>query len=161
MVDHKYQVLSREDCSLFSPAYYDSHDFTVAPTNALRRIIFQRHLIPVSNPQVACTLRMAEPQPPTVHEGATGDIEDTEDHKIPKSAEDRKAAAALSSVSAHNDDTSQPAKDVDQEALGKAIKNLDISDDSKKQPVFEKKKAVKVDPEAVALLVRGLSNPLT
>lgn len=96
---------------------------------------------------------MAEPQPPGVHEGA--DVED-EQPVVPKSAEDRKAAAALSSVSARDDDAAQPAKEVDQEALGKAIKNLDIGGGTnqveKKEPV-EKKKAVKVDPAEVALLV--------
>jgi hypothetical protein len=98
---------------------------------------------------------MAEPQPPTIHEGATADLDETETSALPKSAEDRKAAAALSSVSAHNDDSSQPAREVDQEALGKAIKNLNISGEAKKEVAVEKKKAVKVDPDAVALLVRG------
>jgi hypothetical protein len=98
---------------------------------------------------------MAEPQPPTIHEGATGDLDDAETPDLPKSAEDRKAAAALSSVSAHNDDSAQPAKEVDQKALGEAIKNLDISGEAKKEVAVEKKKAVKVDPEVVALLVCG------
>ncbi|KAI9818707.1 MAG: hypothetical protein M1832_004183 [Thelocarpon impressellum] len=99
---------------------------------------------------------MAEPQPATVQEGA--DVED-ETPSIPKSAEDRKAAAALSSVAARDDDAAQPAKEVDQEALGKAIKNLDIgagtAGAAKKEPA-EKKKVVKVDQADVALVMDEL-----
>ncbi|KAI9791449.1 MAG: hypothetical protein M1833_001526 [Piccolia ochrophora] len=101
---------------------------------------------------------MAEPQPPSTHEGA--DIED-ETPALPKSAEDRKAAAALSSVSAQNDEPTQPAKEVDQEALGKAMKNLDIGggakgESDKKEEAGEKKKTVKVDQADVGLLVEEL-----
>ena len=104
---------------------------------------------------------MAEPQPPSVHEGA--DIDD-EAPALPKSAEDRKAAAALSSVSARDDDSTEPAKEVDQEALGRAMKNLDVSGGvkpatvAKEDAVRDKKKAaVKVDQADVALLVSASS----
>ncbi|KAI9841328.1 MAG: hypothetical protein M1837_000761 [Sclerophora amabilis] len=117
---------------------------------------------------------MAEPQPPSTHEGA--DLED-ETPALPKSAEDRKAAAAMSSVSARanddDDDGAQPAKEVDREALGKAMKNLNIDgggkgvtgagkkveDEDEDEEAREKKKkaaAVKVDQADVALLVEEL-----
>ncbi|KAI9807956.1 MAG: hypothetical protein M1825_005262 [Sarcosagium campestre] len=103
---------------------------------------------------------MAEPQPPTVHEGA--EVED-ETPSLPKSAEDRKAAAALSSITAtQDDDTTQPAREVDQEALGKAMKNLDVSGTSAAVDGAEKKKkAVKVDQADVSLLVDELDLPKT
>ncbi|KAH8755569.1 hypothetical protein BGZ57DRAFT_1018863 [Hyaloscypha finlandica] len=105
---------------------------------------------------------MAEAQPPTIVEGATtGDVDD----EIPvaaKSAEDRKAAAALSSLDAPRDDESASTKDVDQEAVRKAMERLGGSatangtaakkDDEKKVV----KKAVKVDPADVTLLVEEL-----
>ena len=100
---------------------------------------------------------MADPQPPTVVEGATtGDVDD----EIPvaaKSAEDRKAAAALSSLDAPRDDESKPAKDVDQEAVRKAMDRLAgtgagniVKKGDEKKAV---KKIVKVDPADVTLLV--------
>src|SRR4051794_7095647 len=102
---------------------------------------------------------MAEAQPPTVVEGATtGDV----DEEIPvaaKSAEDRKAAAALSSLDAPREDDSTAAKDVDQEAVRKAMDRLagtgatngtvSKKDDEKKVV----KKVVKVDQADVTLLV--------
>ena len=101
---------------------------------------------------------MGEKQPPTVVEGATtGDVDD----EIPvaaKSAEDRKAAAALSSLDARDDEATS-TKDVDQEAVRKAMDrlagakpvNATKAEEDKKLAV---KKAVKVDPADVALLVR-------
>ncbi|KAG0645475.1 hypothetical protein D0Z07_8596 [Hyphodiscus hymeniophilus] len=101
---------------------------------------------------------MADSQPPTIVEGATtGDIDD----EIPvtaKSAEDRKAAAALSSLDAPQDDETRPAKDVDQEAVRKAMDRLAgtggsgdiVKKDNEKKVV---KKIVKVDPADVTLLV--------
>jgi hypothetical protein len=68
--------------------------------------------------------RMAEePQPPTVHEGAsaTGDVED-EAAPAAKSAEDRKAAAALSSLDARGDD--DDGRHVDHEAVTRAMDRL-------------------------------------
>src|SRR4051794_22695551 len=102
---------------------------------------------------------MADLQPPTVVEGATtGDVDD----EIPvaaKSAEDRKAAAALSSLDAPREDDSTAAKDVDQEAVRKAMDRLagtgatngavSKKDDEKKVV----KKVVKVDQADVTLLV--------
>lgn len=89
-----------------------------------------------------------EPQPAGVHEGA-------EQPPAPASAEDRKAQAAMSTLdAAQREDDGAPKKNVDTEALGKAMKSLDVKDKSKTQEV---KKAVKVDPADVALLVRSPS----
>ncbi|KAI9682119.1 MAG: hypothetical protein M1817_000173 [Caeruleum heppii] len=99
---------------------------------------------------------MAEPQPPSTHEGA--DVEE-DTPALPKSAEDRKAAAALSSVTAVDDDKPQP-RGADQEALGKAMKNLDLDQSTAAKPTAnadeKTKKAVKVDPIDVTLLVEEL-----
>lgn len=85
-----------------------------------------------------------EPQPAGVHEGA-------EQPPAPASAEDRKAQAAMSTLdAAQREDDGAPKKNVDTEALGKAMKNLDVKDQNKKQEV---KKVVKVDPADVTLLV--------
>jgi len=102
---------------------------------------------------------MAEAQPPTIVEGATtGDVDD----EIPvaaKSAEDRKAAAALSSLDAPREDDSASTKDVDQEAVRKAMERLGGSAKSngtvakKDNEVKVVKKTVKVDPADVTLLV--------
>lgn len=85
-----------------------------------------------------------EPQPDSIHEGASA--------QPPLHAEDRKAAAALSSLETQNDDEeSAPTKAVDTEALGKAMKNLDVKD----KPALAKEpgKKVKVDAADVTLLV--------
>ncbi|CZT04521.1 uncharacterized protein RAG0_10943 [Rhynchosporium agropyri] len=103
---------------------------------------------------------MAEAQPPTIVEGATtGDVDD----EIPvaaKSAEDRKAAAALSSLDTPRDDESA-GKDVDQEAVRKAMERLGGSGATngtvaKKDESKVMKKTVKVDPADVTLLVEEL-----
>lgn len=102
---------------------------------------------------------MAETQPPTTIEGATtGDVED-EIPQVAKSAEERKAAAALSSLDASREDDSASTKNVDQEAVKKAMDRLagttaaagevKKKEDAKK----EVKKAVKVDQADVALIV--------
>ena len=99
---------------------------------------------------------MAEPQPSSVREGA--DIED-ETPAVPASAEDRKAAAALSSLDARNedDDTSTQKTHVDQEALGKAMSQLGVRDGEKKEKSkgaeAEVKKKIRVDPVDVSLIV--------
>jgi hypothetical protein len=97
---------------------------------------------------------MADTQPPNVVEGATtGDVED----EIPqaKSAEDRKAASALAKLDAPQDEAG-PARDVDQEAVSKAMKSLGGSSGSgEKQPAPAKN--VKVDQADVALLVSPAS----
>jgi hypothetical protein len=103
---------------------------------------------------------MAEAQPPTVVEGATtGDVED--EVPVAKSAEDRKAQAALSSLDAPREDESSTTKDVDQEAVRKAMDRLagkgatngvlTKKEAEKKEAAV--KKNVKVDQADVALLV--------
>lgn len=112
-----------------------------------------------------------EPQPSTIHEGA-----DPEDDPpiAPKSAEDRKTAAALSSLDKRgdedDDDGASGAKSqLDQEALGKAMSRLEVggkkggeragrgkgkdTKDGEGEGKVVKKKAVKVDQADVALLV--------
>jgi hypothetical protein len=87
-------------------------------------------------------------QPADIVEGATtGDVED-EVQPTAKSAEDRKAAAALSKLDAHGDDETAPAREVDQEAVKNAMSAL--GDGAVKKEV---KKAVKVDAADVNLLV--------
>ncbi|KAI1205637.1 uncharacterized protein F4807DRAFT_464518 [Annulohypoxylon truncatum] len=92
---------------------------------------------------------MAEPQPKSVHEGA-GDVED-EVQTTAKSAEDRKAAAAMASLDARGDDAGS-GNAVDQEAASKAIKSLGSGAPGEKKEV----KKVKVDAADVALLVDEL-----
>ncbi|MCJ1359920.1 MAG: hypothetical protein MMC33_009923 [Icmadophila ericetorum] len=105
---------------------------------------------------------MADTQPPNIREGAT-DLED-ETPALPVNAEDRKAAAALSALKdAGNEDDAQKT-DVDQEALGKAMGQLGVRDEEKKNKdkeggkgkEGEMKKKVKVDTGDVALLVEEL-----
>ncbi|GAW22659.1 hypothetical protein ANO14919_122010 [Xylariales sp. No.14919] len=92
---------------------------------------------------------MAEPQPRTVNEGATaGDVE--EEVVKAKSAEDRKAAAALASMDANGDGAE--AAEVDAAAVSKAMKNLGTAPAAEKKEV----KKVKVDAADVALLVDEL-----
>ncbi|KAI9794249.1 MAG: hypothetical protein M1816_006175 [Peltula sp. TS41687] len=119
---------------------------------------------------------MAEPQPSLIHEGV--DMIEDDVPSFPKSAEDRKAAAALNSVAAgaRDDDddyhSSAAAAQVDTEALGRAMKNLDVKNkdgDNKNDKgggqggeedaaaaAERKKAAVKVDQVDVALLVDEL-----
>jgi hypothetical protein len=100
---------------------------------------------------------MTDTQPPNIVEGATtGDI----DEEVPvaaKSAEDRKAAAALSSLD-NRDDDAAGTKDVDQEAVRKAMERLGGAGDTngavaKKDETKVVKKTVKVDAADVNLLV--------
>lgn len=100
---------------------------------------------------------MTDTQPSNVVEGATtGDI----DEEVPiaaKSAEDRKAAAALSSLD-NRDDDGAGTKDVDQEAVRKAMERLGGAGDTngavaKKDEQKVVKKTVKVDAADVTLLV--------
>jgi hypothetical protein len=102
---------------------------------------------------------MAEAQPPTIVEGATtGDVED-EIPQAAKSAEDRKAAAALSSLDARREDDVASTKNVDQEAVKKAMDRLAgkgaAAGEVKKREDEKKevKKVVKVDQADVALVV--------
>ncbi|KAL8767305.1 MAG: hypothetical protein Q9209_006143 [Squamulea sp. 1 TL-2023] len=119
----------------------------------------------------------SEPQPPTMHEG----VDPTDEPPAtapPASAEDRKAAAALSSLDNHNDDSAAQttkAKNIDQEALAKAISRLEMSTGAKVEPsaqsenmkLFQERKRkrreekerlakVKVDVGDVGLLVQEL-----
>ncbi|KAI2619007.1 hypothetical protein GGS26DRAFT_342867 [Hypomontagnella submonticulosa] len=93
---------------------------------------------------------MAEPQPRNVHEGATGDVEE-EVQTTAKSAEDRKAAAAMASLDSRGDDASTSGNAVDQDAVNKAMQSLGGGAVEKKEV-----KKVKVDPADVALLVDEL-----
>lgn len=90
-----------------------------------------------------------EPQPDTIVEGAT------EESTLPTNAEDRKAAAALSSLDARGEDdeeeTSGTGKDVDTVALDKAMKNLDVK--ASKADVYKGK----IDAADVSLIVSILS----
>lgn len=98
---------------------------------------------------------MAEPQPP-IHPGSA-DLED--DPPAPTGgAEDRKAAAALSSLASLNDEASAPKDDVDQKALGDAISRLEVGkvkegEEKGKKVAGGEKKKIKVDAGDVALLV--------
>jgi NACalpha-BTF3-like transcription factor len=96
---------------------------------------------------------MADKQPPTVVEGATtGDVED----ELPtaKSAEDRKAASALASLDdIANDDAAASARNVDQDAVSKAMKTLGGGSAAARK---DAKPTVKVDQADVALLVDEL-----
>jgi hypothetical protein len=95
---------------------------------------------------------MAEPQPPSVVEGATtGDVEDEVPASAAKSAEDRKAAAALAKLDERGDDAAGAA--VDAEAVSKAMANIGKPAAAKAAPEAPAKK-VKVDPADVAELVR-------
>ncbi|KAF2021968.1 hypothetical protein BU24DRAFT_33664 [Aaosphaeria arxii CBS 175.79] len=87
-----------------------------------------------------------EPQPSAIQEGVS------DPHAPTATAEDRKAAEALSSLDAVDADDGSK-KDIDSKALGEAMKNLSI--DEKSAPA-EKKKTVKVDAADVSLLVLEL-----
>ncbi|KAK4042229.1 hypothetical protein C8A01DRAFT_14142 [Parachaetomium inaequale] len=91
-------------------------------------------------------------QPADIVEGATsGDVED-EVQPVAKSAEDRKAAAALSKLDARGDDEGA-AREVDQEAVKNAMSALGGGGDKKDT------KLVKVDAADVKLLVDELELP--
>jgi hypothetical protein len=98
-----------------------------------------------------------EPQPPQVVEGATtGDIED--EIPLAKSAEDRKAAAAMSSLDAKGEDEGN-AKNVDQEAVRAAMERLSVGNkvvEKKVEVKQEVRKVVKLDAADVTLVVSVL-----
>ncbi|KAI1804279.1 hypothetical protein F4811DRAFT_553106 [Daldinia bambusicola] len=91
---------------------------------------------------------MAEPQPKNLQEGASGDVED-EVQATAKSAEDRKAAAAMASLDTRGDDASS-SNAVDQEAVSKAMKSLGNGSSAGAAKDIKK---VKVDAADVSLLV--------
>ncbi|KAI0473904.1 hypothetical protein GGR56DRAFT_556030 [Xylariaceae sp. FL0804] len=102
---------------------------------------------------------MAEPQPPTIHEGATtGDVED--EVGPAKSAEDRKAAAALASLDSRGDGDggSDSANQgvVDKDAVNKALGGSGAAAKGDKPASGTELKKVKVEAADVALLVDEL-----
>jgi hypothetical protein len=97
-------------------------------------------------------------QPPGIVEGATaGDVEDEVDQDQAKSAEDRKAAAALSKLDARGggDEDAAPSS-VDREGLNKAMNMLSAPGGAAGAKKDAGKKMVKVDAADVALLVSRL-----
>lgn len=103
-----------------------------------------------------------EKQPPGVVEGATtGDVEDEMLDDKAKSAEDRKAAAALSKLDVRGDDdvNAGAGSAVDQEGLSKAMNKLGVSSKKKTAGAQQqdskdvKKVVVKVEKADVQLLV--------
>ncbi|GAB7358352.1 hypothetical protein MBLNU230_g2423t1 [Neophaeotheca triangularis] len=97
-----------------------------------------------------------EPQPSNVTEGA--DAPDV----VPANAEDRKAAAAMSSLDTRGEDETKPKKDVDMKAVQEAMKNLETGtqpqgkamavESSKKKEEAPKKPLVKVDAADITLI---------
>jgi hypothetical protein len=94
----------------------------------------------VISPRRILAIAMAEPQPAEVHEGAA------DPHAPTSTAEDRKAAAALSTLDTQ--DEAGEKKEVDTKALDKAMKGLNVKDTK-----GEEKKTVKVEVADVNLLV--------
>ncbi|KAI1119189.1 hypothetical protein F5Y14DRAFT_396835 [Nemania sp. NC0429] len=95
---------------------------------------------------------MAEPQPRNVKEGATtGDVE--EEVTKAKSAEDRKAAAALASMDSTNGDGSSAA-DVDIAAASKAVRDLGAAPAASGEKKEVKK--IKIDPAEVQIIMDAL-----
>ncbi|KAL1303861.1 hypothetical protein AAFC00_000317 [Neodothiora populina] len=96
---------------------------------------------------------MAEPQPTDIQEG---------DH-VP-SAEDRKAAAALSNLDA-NTESNNASRQADTEALGRAMQDLNVRSDATAGAQQEgvnsavTRKVAKVDATDVTLLVQQLDIP--
>jgi hypothetical protein len=99
---------------------------------------------------------MAEKQPSTVVEGATtADVEDELPHAA-TSAEDRRAAAALSSLDARADEGARA--DVDRDAVRRAMDRLAGAGNAGEEKTVqaarqEVRRVVKVDQEDVRLLV--------
>lgn len=103
---------------------------------------------------------MADTQPPSVREGAAAADLDDEVPAAAKSAEDRKAASALASLDATNDDSA--AHEVDHEAVSKAMKALggpSSASAAASSASASSRKNVKVDAADVALLVDELELP--
>ena len=113
---------------------------------------------------------MAEPQPASATEGM-------DDPPAPTTAEDRKTAAAMNALesrAADNDEDNQkPTKQIDTDALGKAISRLELQDKGGKpaaqdpnearrkkkeeeQKEKERRAKIKVDQADVSLLVDQL-----
>lgn len=83
---------------------------------------------------------MAEPIPSVANEGA-------DDSKaVPANAEDRRAAAALNALDSNaidSDAAQQGAKQIDQDALGKAMNRLEIAAGTTKNDTTAEKKATR------------------
>ncbi len=95
---------------------------------------------------------MAEPQPSTVTSGSTLLEEPENPTNVPSSAEDRKAAAALSALDVRGDDDAAPkTSGADHAALSAATNKLGATSAVKGQESASKK--VKVEAGDVALLV--------
>jgi hypothetical protein len=89
---------------------------------------------------------------------ASNDATDAADAAaLPSNAEDRKAAEAMSKLEDRGDDQDDGSarKEVDAEALGKAMKNLTIGAEALK--AAELKKKVKVEAADVTLVVSSAS----
>lgn len=84
-----------------------------------------------------------EPQPSNVTEGAT------EENLPAPTGEAAATAKGLSNLDAAGDDENASKKDVDTEALGKAMKNLDVKDTPPKQEV----KKIKINPDDVKTIM--------
>ncbi|KAG6006337.1 hypothetical protein E4U21_007140 [Claviceps maximensis] len=98
---------------------------------------------------------MSEEQPMTAHEGA----QDDEVHAGAKSAEDRKAASALASLDTAGNEEAANNKQVDREAVTKAMKSLGGSKSASASKAAPSNKNIKVDDADVALLVDQLELP--
>ncbi|RMJ26521.1 hypothetical protein PHISP_02619 [Aspergillus sp. HF37] len=111
---------------------------------------------------------MSDPVPSATPDPDAADAADAADQRLPANAEDRKAAAALSSLNSNDigaETGTKPPSSTDQEMLGKAMNRLEFAagqDPKKKAPQAQKeaevvkKKAVKVASEDVSLLVDQL-----
>ncbi|PSK34081.1 hypothetical protein B9Z65_8407 [Elsinoe australis] len=102
---------------------------------------------------------MAEPQPPAVQEGDTT-------RSVPASADDKTAAAALSSLDqpSMSTDNAAPKKDIDSKAIGDAMQRLTVSEGqgggagkeaakAEKKEEQEPAKKVKIEAADVNLVV--------
>jgi len=85
---------------------------------------------------------MAEPQPSAVKEGTA------DPHAPTGTAEDRKAAAALSTLDAQEGGDNGEKKEVDSKALDQAMKGLSVKESKQGE-----KKSVKIEASDVTLLV--------
>ena len=96
----------------------------------------------------------SSPQPLNVREGAEA-AEVDENPALPANAEDRKAAEAMSSLErrGEDDDDTSKSRNVDTEALGKAMQNLGVTDDGSKGEKKPEEKKIKIDAADVTLLV--------
>ena len=95
----------------------------------------------------------SSPQPADIREGA--EVAETDENPVlPANAEDRKAAEAMSSLERRGDDDedSSKTKNVDTEALGKAMKDLGATEAGGSGAKSEEKK-IKIDGSDVTLLV--------